>query len=145
VREKTLLLVKPDGVARNLVDDIKARVKTAGLMIVESKKIQVSESVAKELYSVHAGKPFYPGLIKFITSGPIVANIVEGEGAILRLRELMGATDPRKAEPGTIRGDLREENIFTEDKIIKNLVHGSDSTESANREIPIFFPEGVKI
>jgi len=145
VREKTLLLVKPDGVARNLVDEIKERVKTAGLRIVESKRIQVTEPQAKDLYSVHDGKPFYPGLIKFITSGPIVANIIEGEAAILRLRELMGATDPRKAEPGTIRGDLKEENIFTDDKIIKNLVHGSDSIDSAAREIPIFFPEGVKL
>ena len=143
MREKTLLLVKPDGVARNLVDEIKARVKTAGLSIIESKRIQVTEPEAKNLYSVHAGKPFYPGLLKFITSGQIVANVIEGEAAILRLRELMGATDPRKAEPGTIRGDLKEEDIFTADKIIKNLVHGSDSIASAAREIPIFFPEGV--
>ena len=139
MREKTLLLVKPDGVARNLVDEIKERVKTAGLRIVESKRIQVTEPQAKDLYSVHDGKPFYPGLIKFITSGPIVANIIEGEAAILRLRELMGATDPRKAEPGTIRGDLKEENIFTAEGSIKNIIHGSDSSETAKYESSIFF------
>jgi len=139
VREKTLLLIKPDGVVRGLANEIKRRVKTADLKIIGSKAIQVSREQAKELYSVHADKPFYAGLIKFITSGLIVANVVEGEAAIVRLRELMGATDPREAVAGTIRGDLKEENIFTADKAIKNLVHGSDSQEAAARELTIFF------
>ena len=139
--KRTLLLIKPDGVARDLVDEIKTRVTNAGLTIAASRELTLPLEVAEDLYSVHEGKHFYPGLLKFITSGPIVANIIEGEGAILKLRELMGATDPREAAPGTIRGDLKEEDIFTEDKTMKNIVHGSDSPQSAKREIGIFFPQ----
>ncbi len=139
MREETLLLVKPDGVFRGLTDQILKRIETAGLKIVTRKKLELSPDQAADLYSPHLGKDFYEGLISFITSGPLVAVIVSGENAITRVRELMGATDPRKAEAGTIRGDLKEENIFTRDGTMKNLVHGSDSRASAEREIPIFF------
>lgn len=99
----------------------------------------MSREQAERLYKVHLGKSFYPGLVKFITSGPVTLMIVEGENAIACLRSLMGATDPRKASAVTIRGDLKEENIFTEDGTMKNLIHGSDSPENAKYEISIFF------
>jgi len=99
----------------------------------------MSREQAERLYAVHLGKSFYAGLVKFITSGPATLMVVEGENAITRLRSLMGETDPRKAAAGTIRGDLREENIFTEDGTMKNLIHGSDSAENAKYEISIFF------
>ena len=99
----------------------------------------MSTSEAERLYAVHKGKSFYAGLIKFITSGPAACMLVEGENAVMRLRSLMGETDSRKAKPGTIRGDLHEENIFTEESVMKNLVHGSDSAENAKYEISIFF------
>jgi nucleoside-diphosphate kinase len=141
VQERSYFMIKPDGVVRGLEEDIKNRVLQNDFKIVKSFKHQVTNEEAADLYSVHQGKPFYSGLINFITSGPVICNIVEGEDAIKRLRVIMGATDPRKAKAGTIRGDLREENIFSKDKTIKNLVHGSDSLASAEREIPIFFKE----
>jgi len=134
-----LLLIKPDGVVRGLVDEIMARVAGADLKVIASKTIQLTNGLAGDLYSVHLDKPFYPGLLKFITSGQVVANIIESEDAIARTRAIMGATDPREAEAGTIRGDLKEENIFTPEKTMKNLVHGSDSAQSARREIKILF------
>lgn len=137
--EKTLLMIKPDGVARGLEDEIISRVAQSGLQIIEKKKLQLTEAMAADHYSVHKGKPFYPGLIKFITSGPVVACMVEGDGAIDKLRELMGATNPLEADQGTIRGDLKEEVIKTPEGTIKNLVHGSDSPESAKRELAIYF------
>jgi nucleoside-diphosphate kinase len=139
MREKTLLMIKPDAVSRGLENEIFKRVEQSGLKIVQKQGLSLNEGQAANLYSPHLGKSFYAGLVKFITSGPIICTLVEGENAIGRLRELMGATDPRKAGPGTIRGDLKEENIFNQDGIIKNLVHGSDSVESAAREIGIFF------
>lgn len=137
--EKTLLLIKPDGVARGLEETIAKRIEKAGLKIVRRELFNLTTQDAIDLYSPHLGKPFYQGLINFITSGPIVAHIIEGENAIARVRELMGATDPRNAAAGTIRGDLKEKNIFTADGTMKNLVHGSDSPASAEREIKIFF------
>lgn len=137
--ENTLLMIKPDGTSRGLQTEIIYRVGKTGLKIAHQREVMLSPAMAADLYSPHNGKKFYPGLIKFITSGPVVCAMVEGDNAIARLRELMGATDPRLARPGTIRGDLKEENVINENGIIKNLVHGSDSPESAKREIAIFF------
>ena len=137
--EKSLLLVKPDGVARGLTEEILKRVEEGGLKIEKRKDLVLTQAQAAQLYQPHFGKSFYSGLLKFITSGPVVACIISGENAIVRLRQLMGATDPRQAQAGTIRGDLKEEKVVTEEGIIKNLVHGSDSLESAQRELAIFF------
>lgn len=139
MREKTLMLIKPDAVARGLEKDILARVGAAGLEATEIRTVNLSLEDAARLYQPHLGKKFYDGLIKFMTSGAITACQVEGEGAIARLRELMGDTDPLAAARGTIRGDLKEANVINEDGIIKNLVHGSDSPASAARELAIFF------
>ncbi|MBU0630237.1 MAG: nucleoside-diphosphate kinase [Candidatus Margulisbacteria bacterium] len=138
--EKTFFMIKPDGVARGLVEEILKRVTNEpGLRIAESREVSVTRQQAESLYAPHLGKKFYDGLIKFITSGPVVANLVEGEGAISRIRELMGDTDPLAAERGTIRGDLKEAEVINHDGIIKNLVHGSDSAGAASRELAIFF------
>lgn len=137
--EKSFCMVKPDGVARGLEYEIVLRVERAGLKVVRRKALSLSAGQAAELYRPHLGEKFYPGLIKFITSGPVIACVVEGENAISRLRELMGDTDPLAAARGTIRGDLREKEVINEDGIIKNLVHGSDAKESAEREMAIFF------
>jgi len=139
MRERTFFMIKPDGLSRNLSAEIINRVKAAGLKITAEKETQMDISQAEKLYTVHQSKSFYPGLVKFITSGPVILMIVEGEEAVLKLRKLMGATDPREALPGTIRGELREAEVVNEDGIIKNIVHGSDSKESAEYEIPIFF------
>jgi nucleoside-diphosphate kinase len=143
MREKTLLLIKPDGVARGLTDTIKQRLQSAGLNVTRERRLRVTSKLAAELYLPHLGKHFYQGLINFITSGPVLACQVEGENAIQRVRELMGATDPREAAPGTIRGDFPDEKLYTADGTIKNLVHGSDSPESAARELAIFFTPSV--
>ena len=137
--EQTFCMVKPDGVARNLVLEVKDRIIKSGLKIVDSRMAGISPDDAKKLYKVHEGKQFYGGLVKFITSGKVFLMRIEGENAISTLRAIMGATDPRKAEPGTIRGDLKEENIFTGDGSIKNIIHGSDSKENAEYELGIFF------
>ncbi len=143
MREKTFFMVKPDGIARGLTKTILSRITQAGLLIAQQNELKLDPALAAELYSPHLGQSFYPGLLKFITSGPVLACQLEGEEALARVRALMGATDPREAKPGTIRGDLKEENIFTVDKSIKNLVHGSDSPESAARELAIFFKGGI--
>src|SRR3989339_1179541 len=137
--ERTFFMLKPDAVERGLRREIFKRVRSAGFTVVEEAQIEMLPEPAKDLYSIHRGKPFYDGLIQFIASGPVVVSILEKNNAVLDLRKLMGATDPRQAEDGTIRGDLKEENIFSPMGTMKNLVHGSDSIESANREIPIFF------
>ena len=137
--EKTFFMVKPDGVSRGLEKEIFRRVEQAGLKITQKKKLWLSQDQAAELHSPHFGKKFYPGLIRFVTSGEAICSVVEGEDAISGLRDLMGATDPREAEPGTIRGDLKEENVLNAEGIIKNLVHGADNPETAEREIAIFF------
>ncbi|MBV7704526.1 nucleoside-diphosphate kinase [Nocardia nova] len=131
--EQTLVLIKPDGVARGLVGEIITRIERKGLKIAALKLEQVSEELAAAHYAEHADKPFYGSLIEFITSGPVVAAILEGPRAIAAFRQLAGGTDPvDKAVPGSIRGDYALETQF-------NLVHGSDSPESAKREIALWF------
>lgn len=137
--EKTFCMVKPDGVARRLENEIFARIEARGLKITRKKVVNMTKEQAVELYKPHLGKKFYKGLVKFITSGPVVVCTIQGEEAIARLRQVMGDTDPLAAERGTIRGDLREPDVINEDGIIKNLIHGSDSAESATRELAIFF------
>ena len=137
--EKTFFMIKPDGVARGLTEDIFKRVAKAGLKVEVKKQLTPTPEQAADLYQPHLGKKFYPGLIKFITSGPVVACVVSGESASSRLRALMGDTDPLAAERGTIRGDLKEPAVINEDGIIKNLVHGSDSPAAAVRETAVFF------
>jgi len=137
--ENSFFMLKPDALARGLEKEIFKRVKAAGLKVLEQKRINMTAEKAADLYSPHLGKSFYPGLLRFITSGPVICCRVKGENAIQKLREIMGATDPRKAEAGTIRGDLKEDNVLNPEGIIKNLVHGSDSFESASRELAIFF------
>ena len=130
--EQTLSIIKPDAVERNLVEEIKGIFTSNNLKIKESKKIQISKEEAAEFYKVHQSKPFYENLCSYLSSGPIVAMILEGEDAILENRKLMGATDPKKAEENTIR---KQYGI----SIDKNSVHGSDSSENAKKEINFFF------
>ncbi|MEV0250971.1 nucleoside-diphosphate kinase [Nocardia sp. NPDC050712] len=133
--EQTLVLIKPDGVARGLTGEILARIERKGLKIVALEQKNVTEEVAKAHYAEHAEKPFFGSLIEFITSGPVVAAILEGPRAIAAFRQIAGGTDPvEKAVPGSIRGDFGLETQY-------NLVHGSDSTDSAKREIALWFPE----
>ncbi|WP_280474977.1 nucleoside-diphosphate kinase [Nocardia asiatica] len=133
--EQTLVLIKPDGVARGLVGEVLARIERKGLKIVALELKQVSQEVAEGHYAEHAQKPFFGSLIEFITSGPVVAAILEGPRAIAAFRQIAGGTDPvEKAVPGSIRGDFALETQ-------ENLVHGSDSPESAKREIALWFPE----
>ena len=139
VQENTFFMIKPDGVGRGLVDEITKRIEKADLKIVKKNKLAVTQELAAGLYAPHLGKHFYQGLLNFIISGPVVVTVVEGDKAIGCVREIMGATDPREAAAGTIRGDLKEANVLNHEGIIKNLVHGSDSPESAKREIAIFF------
>lgn len=132
--ERTLVLVKPDGVARSLVGEVISRIERKGLRLVALELRNVSIETAGVHYAEHEGKIFFPSLIDFITSGPVVAMVVEGDRAIAAFRQLAGGTDPvEKATPGTIRGDFGLQTQL-------NLVHGSDSTESAEREIALWFP-----
>lgn len=132
--ERTLVLIKPDGVERRLIGEIITRIERKGLAIAALELRHVSEELAGQHYAEHEGKPFFGSLLEFITSGPVVAAIVEGPHAIAAFRQLAGGTDPvEKATPGTIRGDFGLETQF-------NLVHGSDSAESAQREIALWFP-----
>lgn len=133
--ERTFVLIKPDGVQRGLVGQILGRFEARGLKLVGMKFMRVSKGVAEAYYGEHKEKGFYDGLIRYITSGPAVAMVWEGKGAIAIARSMMGATDPVKAQPGTIRAD------FSID-IGRNVIHGSDSPESARREISLFFHEG---
>lgn len=130
--ERTLVLLKPDSIQRGLAGEVISRLERRGLKFVAMKLMKVSEDLAHRHYGEHVGKPFFDGLVKFITSSPIVAMVVEGENAVEVVRNAIGATNPTQAGPGTIRGDL----ALT---IGMNLVHGSDSPESARREIDIFF------
>lgn len=132
--ERTLILVKPDGVQRGLIGQIIGRFEGRGLKLVGMKFIQMSEELAAEHYSVHQGKPFYEGLVSYIISGPVVAMVWEGNGAIIAARSTMGATNPVAAAPGTIRGDFGIE-------IGRNLVHGSDSPENGAKEVALFFSD----
>jgi len=134
VSERTLILVKPDGVQRSLVGEVLSRIERKGLKIVALDLRMVTVDVAEQHYAEHAQKPFFTDLVSFITSGPVVAAVVEGTRAVPAFRQLAGGTDPvDKATPGTIRGDYGLQTQF-------NLVHGSDSTESATREIGLWFP-----
>jgi len=139
VLERTFCMIKPDAISRGLKEKIRDRIKKAGFKVIDEKELLIGRDQAERLYAVHQGKPFYPGLVNLITSGPAHLMILEREDAVAQLRQLMGATDPRAAAPGTIRGDLKEENIFNPEGIMKNVVHGSDSAENAQYEISIFF------
>ena len=132
--EKTLILVKPDGVRRGLVGEVISRVENKGYKVTNLRMLTADRALLSKHYAEHEGKPFFEPLIEFMSSGPIVAMIAEGEQVITGFRKLAGATDPTQAEPGTIRGDLARD-MGT--KVIQNIVHGSDSKESAEREINI--------
>ena len=134
--ERTLILVKPDGVRRGLVGEVISRIESKGYQITDLKLMNATRALLEELYAEHKGKPFFEPLVEFMLSGPIVAMVAEGERVIEGFRSLAGVTDPTVAAPGTIRGDLARDQGT---KVVQNLVHGSDSTESANREIAIFF------
>jgi nucleoside-diphosphate kinase len=135
--ERTLSIIKPDAVAKNVVGQILSRFEGAGLKIVAARMMQLSQADAEAFYAVHKARPFFGDLVKFMISGPVMVQVLEGEGAILKNRDLMGATDPKKAEKGTIRADFA-------DSIDANAVHGSDAAETAANEIAFFFP-GMQI
>ena len=130
--ERTLSIIKPDATRRNLTGAINARLEKAGLRIVAQKRLRLSQAQAEKFYEVHKARPFYADLCRFMTSGPVVVQVLEGENAVARNREVMGATDPAKAAAGTIRKDFAE-------SIEANSVHGSDSAENAAGEIAFFF------
>jgi nucleoside-diphosphate kinase len=132
--ERTLILVKPDAFARGLTGEIVARFENKGLKIVAMRHMQVTEDLAKQHYAEHDGKPFFGELVEFITSGPIVAMVLEGEEAIRAARQVIGATNPLEAAPGSIRGDYAI-------AVGQNMVHGSDAPESGQREATLFFPD----
>jgi nucleoside-diphosphate kinase len=131
--ERTLSIIKPDAVAKNVIGKIYTRFEDAGLKIIASRMAFLSQAEAEGFYAVHRERPFFADLVKFMTSGPVVIQVLEGENAVLAHRDLMGATDPKKAAPGTIRADFA-------DSIDANAVHGSDSLENAANEIAYFFP-----
>src|SRR6476620_10174248 len=130
--ERTLSIIKPDAVARNVIGEIYARFEKAGLKIVAARMARLSRGDAEGFYAVHKGRPFFNDLVDFMISGPVMIQVLEGEGAIAKNRDLMGATDPKKAEKGTIRADFA-------DSIDANAVHGSDAAETAAVEIAFFF------
>jgi len=132
--EKTFSIIKPDAVEKNVIGEIISRFEKAGLRVVASRMARLTETEAQGFYAEHEGKPFYESLVGYMTSGPVVLQVLEGENAIARNRELMGATNPADAAAGTIRADFAE-------SIDANAVHGSDSPESATREIAYFFTE----
>jgi nucleoside-diphosphate kinase len=132
--ERTLSIVKPDGVARNLIGDVYRRFEQAGLRIVAARMLHLTVRQAEGFYAVHRERPFFRDLCVYMTSGPVIVQVLEGESAVNRHREIMGATDPKKAAPGTIRADLAT-------SIEENVVHGSDSADNAAREIAYFFAE----
>lgn len=134
--EKTLILVKPNGVRRGLVGEVISRIEKKGYSVTALRMLQADRALLEKHYEEHKGKPFYEPLLEFMTSGPIVAMIAEGNRVIEGFRSLAGATDPTVAAPGTIRGDLARDQGT---KVVQNIVHGSDSPESAAREIAIFF------
>jgi nucleoside-diphosphate kinase len=133
--EHTFIMVKPDGVQRRLVGEVISRFEAKGLTLEKIRRLQIDEELASRHYAEHVEKPFFPDLVEFITSGPVVAMEWSGESAVAVARTLMGATDPKQAAPGTIRGDFGLE-------ITHNIVHGSDSPESARRELDLFFGPG---
>ena len=131
--ERTLSIIKPDAVAKNVIGQIYARFEAAGLKVIAARMTRLSPSEAEAFYAVHKGRPFFNDLVSFMVSGPVMVQALEGENAILKNRDLMGATDPRKAAPGTIRADFA-------DSIDANSVHGSDAAETAASELAFFFP-----
>jgi nucleoside-diphosphate kinase len=132
--ERTLSIVKPDGVGRNLIGEVYRRFEQVGLKVVAARMMRLSQDEAEGFYAVHRERPFFKDLVKFMTSGPVMVQVLEGENAIAKNREVMGATDPKKADKGTIRADLAK-------SIDENIVHGSDAAETAAREINYFFRE----
>ena len=131
--ERTLSIIKPDAVAKNVIGQIYSRFEQAGLRVVAARMAHLSKSEAEGFYAVHRGRPFFNDLVSFMTSGPVMIQVLEGDNAILRNRDLMGATDPKKAAPGTIRKDFAQ-------SIDANAVHGSDAPDTAQVEIAYFFP-----
>jgi nucleoside-diphosphate kinase len=132
--ERTLSIIKPDGVANNLIGEIYARFERAGLRIVAARMMRLSQDQAERFYGVHRERPFFRDLVKFMSSGPVMVQVLEGENAIVRNRELMGATNPKEAAPGTIRADFAQ-------SIDANVVHGSDGPETAAAEVRFFFSD----
>jgi nucleoside-diphosphate kinase len=132
--ERTLSIVKPDGVSGNLIGEVYRRFEAAGLKIIAARMMQLSQAEAEGFYAVHRERPFFKDLVRFMISGPVIVQVLEGEGAIAKNREVMGATDPKKAAKGTIRADLAK-------SIDENTVHGSDAADTAAREIAYFFRE----
>ena len=134
--ERTLSIIKPDAVGKNVIGEIYSRFEKAGLRIVAARMLHLTREQAGAFYAVHEARPFYTDLVAFMTSGPVMVQVLEGEGAIAKNREVMGATDPAKAAPGTIRADFAK-------TVDENAVHGSDGPDTARAEIAFFFPEGV--
>ena len=134
--ERTLSIIKPDAVGKNVIGEIYSRFEKAGLRIVAARMLHLSKEQAGAFYAVHRERPFYADLCAFMTSGPVMVQVLEGEGAIAKNREVMGATDPAKAAPGTIRADFAK-------TVDENAAHGSDGPDTAKAEIAFFFPEGV--
>ncbi len=132
--ERTLVILKPDAVQRGLIGEILSRLERRGLRFAALKLMQITPELAARHYAIHQGKPFYDGLVRFITGGPVVVAVVEGKDAISLVRKTMGATDPARAEPGTIRADFALE-------VGRNLIHGSDGPDTAAYEIPLFFDD----
>ncbi len=132
--ERTLSIIKPDGVARNLIGEIYARFEKAGLHIVAARMLHLTRAQAEGFYAVHRERPFFNDLVSFMTSGPVMVQVLEGENAIAKNRELMGATNPAEAEPGTIRADFAK-------TVDENIVHGSDGPDTARQEIAYFFAD----
>jgi nucleoside-diphosphate kinase len=130
--ERTLSIIKPDGVAKNIIGEVYSRFEKAGLKIVAAKMLQLSEAQAQEFYAVHKARPFYKDLVSFMISGPVMVQVLEGENAIVKHREVMGATNPKDAAPGTIRADFAR-------SVDENVVHGSDAADTAKNEIAFFF------
>ena len=131
--ERTLSIIKPDAVAKNVIGQIISRFEAAGLKVVAARLVQLSRAEAEQFYAVHAARPFFKDLVDFMISGPVMIQALEGENAVLKSRDLMGATDPKKADAGTIRADFA-------DSIDANAVHGSDAVETAQVEVAFFFP-----
>ncbi len=134
--ERTFSIIKPDAVAKNIIGKIYSRFESNGLRIVASRMVHLSREQAGDFYAVHKERPFYNDLIDFMTSGPVMVQVLEGESAISKNREIMGATNPKEAAAGTIRADFAE-------TVDENAVHGSDAPETAAQEIAFFFPDGV--
>jgi nucleoside-diphosphate kinase len=132
--ERTLSIIKPDAVAKNVIGEIYSRFEKAGLRIIAARMVHLSRNDAEGFYAVHRGRPFFKDLVEFMISGPVMIQALEGEGAIAKNRDLMGATDPKKADKGTIRADFAQ-------SIDANAVHGSDAPETAATEIAFFFPQ----